>query len=260
LPNNKIPSENFLTWLVGFTEGEGSFIVNNRGDLAFVITQATIDKQVLEFIKEILGFGKVIPQSTITSRYVTQNKKEIDIIISLFNGNLVLPKRQETFDLFVKGFNKWVTKGRILLEPVVINNRPILPTLNDSWFAGFTDGEGCFTCSIGEKRGFSFNFNISQKWEINLTVLEHFNVLFKNGIVSRHSEENTYEFRLSGVNNCKNVFSYFDKYTLYTKKSLSYKLWKDIHNDLVNKDHLDESKRREMIERTKMINKSNNTN
>ena len=260
LPNNKIPSENFLTWLVGFTEGEGSFIVNNRGDLAFVITQALIDKQVLEFIQEILGFGKVIPQSAITSRYVTQNKKEIDIIVSLFNGNLVLPKRQETFDLFVKGFNKWVIKGKILLKPVVINNRPILPTLNDAWFAGFTDGEGCFTCSIGEKRGFSFNFNISQKWEINLTVLQHLSVLFKNGIVSRHSEENTYEFRLGGVNNCKNVFSYFDKYTLYTKKSLSYKLWKDIHNDLVNKDHLDESKRREMIERTKMINKSNNTN
>ena len=260
LPNNNIPSENFLTWLVGFTEGEGSFIVNNRGDLSFVITQATIDKQVLEFIQEILGFGKVIVQSTITSRYVTQNKKEIDIIVSLFNGNLVLPKRQETFDLFVKGFNIWVTKGRIQLEPVVINNRPVLPSLNDAWFAGFTDGEGCFTCSIGEKRGFSFNFNISQKWEINLTILEHFSVLFKNGIVSKHSEENTYEFRLGGVNNCKNVFSYFDKYTLYTKKSLSYKLWKDIHNDLVNKDHLDEQKRREMIERTKMINKSNNIN
>ena len=58
--------------------------------MSFVITQATIDKQVLEFIQEILGFGRVIPQSAITSRYVTQNKKEIDIIISLFNGNLVL--------------------------------------------------------------------------------------------------------------------------------------------------------------------------
>ena len=260
LPNNKIPSKNFLTWLIGFVEGEGSFIVNNRGDLAFVITQATMDKQVLEFIQEILGFGKVIPQSAITSRYVTQNKKEIDIIVSLFNGNLVLPKRQETFDLFVKGFNKWVIKGRILLEPVVINNRFILPTLNDAWFAGFTDGEGCFTCSIGEKKGFSFNFNISQKWEINLTLLNHLTVLFKNGIVSRHSEENTYEFRIGGVNNCKDIFPYFDKYTLYTKKYLSYKLWKDIHNDLVNKNHLDESKRQEMIERAKMINKSNNTN
>ena len=47
MPNNKIPSENFLTLLVGFTEGEGSFIVNNRGDLVFVITQATVDKQIL---------------------------------------------------------------------------------------------------------------------------------------------------------------------------------------------------------------------
>lgn len=258
LPNNKIPSEQFLTWLVGFTEGEGSFIVNNRGDLVFVITQATTDKQVLEFIQEILGFGKVIPQSAITSRYVTQNKKEIDIIISLFNGNLVLPKRQEKFDIFVKGFNKWVTKGRIILEPVVINNKPILPTLNDAWFAGFTDGEGCFTCSVGEKKGFSFNFNISQKWEINLKILKHFCILFNGGIVSKHSIENVYEYRLGGVNNCKNIFSYFDNYTLYTKKSLSYKLWKDIHKNLVNKDHLNESKRREIIEKVKMINKSSN--
>ena len=258
LPNNKVPSDNFLTWLIGFTEGEGSFIVNNRGDLVFVITQATVDKQILEFIKEILGFGKVIPQSAITSRYVTQNKKEIDVIISLFNGNLVLPKRQETFDNYVKGFNKWVTKGRILLEPVIIKNRPILPTLNDAWFAGFTDGEGCFTCSINEKKGFSFNFNISQKWEINLKILEHFSLLFNNGIVSKHSEENVYEFRIGGVNNCKAIFPYFDEYTLYTKKSLSYKLWKDIHNNLVNKDHLDESKRKEMIEKAKMINKSSN--
>lgn len=258
LPNNKMPSKNFLIWLIGFTEGEGSFIVNNRGDLAFVITQATVDKQVLEFIQEILGFGKVIAQSAITSRYVTQDKKEIDIIISIFNGNLVLPKKKENFSFFVIGFNKWVTKGRVLLEPIVINNRRIMPTLNDAWLAGFTDGEGCFTCSIGETKGFSFNFSISQKWEINLKVLEHFSVLFKNGIVSRHSVENVYEFRLGGVNNCKSIFPYFDNYALYTKKSLSYKLWKDIHKNLLNKDHLKESKKQEMIEKAKMINKSNN--
>jgi len=90
---------------VGFTEGEGSFIVNNRGDLAFVITQATNNKQILEYIKEVLGFGKVIPQSAITSRYVTQNKREIDIIISIFNGNIILPSRQQKFAIFIEGFN-----------------------------------------------------------------------------------------------------------------------------------------------------------
>ena len=75
LPNNILPSEKFLTWFIGFTEGEGLFIVNNRGDLSFVITQSTLDIQILEFIKETLGFGKVIAQSGHTSRYVTQNKK-----------------------------------------------------------------------------------------------------------------------------------------------------------------------------------------
>lgn len=255
---NKTPSSEFLTWLVGFTEADGSFIVNSRGDLVFVITQATTDKQVLEFIKEILGFGKVISQSAITSRYVTQNKKEINILISLFNGNLVLPKRQETFHKFVQGFNIWAATGRLLLEPVAIKNRTILPTLNDAWIAGFTDGEGCFTCSINDIKGFSFNFNISQKWEINLKLLQHLSLLFKGGIVSKHSVEGIYEFRIGGINNCKVIIPYFDKYTLYTKKSLSYRLWKDIHNNLLNKLHLDKSNRKIMIEKAKMINISNN--
>jgi len=258
LPDNLIPSEKFLTWLVGFTEGEGSFIVNNRGDLAFVITQATNDKQILEYIKEVLGFGKVIPQSAITSRYVTQNKREIDIIISIFNGNIILPSRQQKFAIFIEGFNIWAIKGKIRLDPVELKNRFILPTLNNAWLAGFTDGEGCFTCSIHDKKGFSFNFNISQKWESNIKILEYFCTLFKGGIVSKHHQENTYEFRIGGLNNCKEVFPYFDNYTLYTKKSLSYILWKDVYNDLINKYHLDNSKRREIIEKAKLINKSNN--
>ena len=80
-----------MTWLIGFTEGEGCFVVNNRGDLAFIITQTTTDIGVLYYIKETLGFGKVISQSIKTSRYVTQSKKEVEIIITLFNGNTVLP-------------------------------------------------------------------------------------------------------------------------------------------------------------------------
>ena len=101
-PNNLLPSNNFLCWFVGLTEGEGCFIVNNRGDLCFVITQSTSDINVLYFIQETLGFGKVISQSIKTSRYVTQSKKEIEIIISIFNGNLVLPSRQKNLIFLLK--------------------------------------------------------------------------------------------------------------------------------------------------------------
>lgn len=255
LPDVNSPSEKFLAWLIGFSEGEGSFIINNRGDLAFVITQSTIDVKVLEFIKETLGFGKVISQSLNTSRYVTQSKVEIDIIISLFNGNLILPSKQKSFEKYIKGFNNWVSKGRIRLDTVEFKHSSILPSLNNSWLAGFTDGEGCFTCSIGKSRGFSYNFNIAQKWDINLKVLEHLSILFKSGIVSRHSVDNTYEFRIGGVKNCKNIFFYFDNYKLYTKKSISYTLWKEMYDNLLLKHHLDPTKRKEMIEKARLINK-----
>jgi len=256
-PNNPLPSNNFLTWFIGFTEGEGSFIVNNRGDLAFVITQSTSDINVLNYIKETLGFGKVIAQSINTSRYVTQSKTEISILINLFNGNIVLPTKREKFKLFLKGFNLWVSKGRIKLNPLIFKNSIILPNLNNYWLAGFTDGEGCFSCSIRDKKGFSINFNIAQKGENNVKILKHLCLLFNGGIVSSHSVKNVYEYRISGVKNCSNVFSYFDNHILITKKAISYLLWKNIHNDLINKFHLDNYKRLEMIEKARMINKSN---
>lgn len=40
-PNIPKPSQEFLEWLVGFTEGDGSFTTSSRGIPVFVITQST---------------------------------------------------------------------------------------------------------------------------------------------------------------------------------------------------------------------------
>lgn len=251
------PSSYFLTWFIGFSEGEGSFIVNNRGDLAFVITQSTTDIKILYYIQERLGFGKVIAQSVKTSRYVTQSKKEIDIIISIFNGNIILPTKQDILKLFIKAFNSWASKGTIKLEPIIYIHNEIKPSLNDNWLAGFTDGKGSFTCSIGEKKGFSFNFCISLKGETNIKILNHLSLLFNGGIVSNHFVKDVYEYRIAGVKACPYIFSYFDKYNLLTKKLLAYILWKQVHSGLLNKEHLSDKNRLLMIEKARMINKSN---
>ena len=257
LPINSLPSSNFLTWFIGFSEGDGSFIVNNRGDLSFVITQATTDIKILYFIQETLGFGKVIAQSIKTSRYVTQSKKEIDIIISIFNGNTILLTKQDNLKNFIMAFNSWVSKGSIRLVPVLFINKSLKPSLNNNWLSGFTDAEGCFTCSIGEKKGFSFNFSIAQKGKCNIVILKELSILFKGGIISNHSIKDVYEYRIAGIKACPNIFPYFDKYTLLTKKSLSYILWKKLYLDLVNKQHLSPYKRLLMIEKARMINKLN---
>jgi hypothetical protein len=119
------PSEEFLIWFIGFTEGDGFFIVNNRGDLSFLINKSTSDIQVLDFIVETLGFGKVIRQSATKSRLIVQNKKEIELIVSLFNGNLILPSNKISFELFLLAYNSWVRQGKLKLDEVEIINSEI---------------------------------------------------------------------------------------------------------------------------------------
>jgi len=48
--------------VIGFVEGDGSFIVAKRGNIFFVITQDSRDVQVLNMVQDVLGFGKVIKQ------------------------------------------------------------------------------------------------------------------------------------------------------------------------------------------------------
>nr|QCW06890.1 hypothetical protein [Drechslerella brochopaga] len=78
-PNLKQPDNKFLEWFIGFSEGEGSFILAKRGDLAFVVTQSTINVKSLNYIKDNLGFGKVIKQSVKqnTHRFIVQDLKNL---------------------------------------------------------------------------------------------------------------------------------------------------------------------------------------
>jgi hypothetical protein len=131
-PNNK-----FLTWLVGFTEGDGSFvIVKTKNNLQFVITQSTEDIAILNYIQDNLGFGKVIKQGVRTSRYVVQDLTNLYLIILLFNGNLILPTRKKNFKDFLNVYNQKIITaktGRIkTFEQVELQKNEILPSLNNN--------------------------------------------------------------------------------------------------------------------------------
>lgn len=101
-PNSKQPNDKFLQWFIGFSEG--SFILAKRGDLSFVITQSTVDIQCLNYIKDSLGFGKVIKQSVkqSTHRYVVQDTKSLFLICLIFNGNMVFPTRNARVLTFLR--------------------------------------------------------------------------------------------------------------------------------------------------------------
>jgi hypothetical protein len=257
-PNIANPSKEFLEWFIGFTEGEGSFILAKRGDLSFVVTQSTKDIQILNYIKNNLGFGKVIKQSIKgnTHRFVIQDRNNLFLICLLFNGNMVFPSRNARFLTFLSIFNENLLKRNL---PIIIPKvNTILPTLKDGWISGITDGEGCFTSSIlSNSNAYRIRYILTQKWESNKYVLEYIATLFNQSLTSvlPHSNKNVYELRVNGVKNIKSLFPYFDKYSLKTKKKESYEIWKILSQRLEKGEHLNILSRKELTDLSKSINK-----
>jgi len=253
------PSNEFLTWLIGFTEGDGSFVVTKtKNNLQFVITQSTDDIAILNYIQNNLGFGKVIKQGKRTSRYVVQDITNLHLIILLFNGNLILPTRKKNFKDFLDIFNQKVLKGKIKdskIKPVEIQKSKILPCLNNSWLTGFTDAEGCFTVSfLKNSNAFRMRFIVTQKGDSNIPVLSHLILLFQAGALEAHSLKSNYSYILTGSKACFNVYDYFNNFPLKTKKAISFELWKEIHNAITKKEHLELELRNTLIEKAKKVN------
>jgi hypothetical protein len=246
------PSEHFLCWLIGFTEGDGSFVVNKRGDLAFIITQGEKAKNILYEIKEQLGFGTVIKQGPRVYRYIVQDKKALALILLLFNGNIVLPARKQQFNKFLIAYN---------LKKKVVNidyiNRNVYPTLSDTWILGFTEAEGCFTISLLQNsNAFRIRYILSQKGCINLPILSKCIILFNAGHIEGHYHKDNYSFIISGLLNISKIFVYFDTFLSEFKgpKKYSYILFKEIYQLLKEKKHLDKHQRCLIIEKCKQIN------
>lgn len=265
-PKKELPSYEYLTWFIGFFEGDGSFVNATRGDLSLLITQSDKDINVLNEIKNTLNVGNIIIQSkqNKTYRWVIQNRRDIYLLSLLLNGNMVLPIRLSKFNMFLANLNHKLIKNQESI--ITFDNRLVLPSLEDGWLAGFTDSEGCFTISIlSTGNGYRARFILSQKHLVNKYVLDHilllFNRLHENelkgkslGSVVVHSKADNWELRINGYKNVIKVLPYFDKFKLRTIKSDSLNKFKDLLTMIKNGDHLNKENRILMTQLAKQVN------
>lgn len=143
----------FLEWFVGFSEGDGSFIVSNKkNQLFFIINQK--EEKVLYYIRANLGFGKVSKYSSY-SRYIVADRGSVDRLISIFNGNLVLNKTNARFVLWLQARNLYST------EEICYRGINKLVTFHkNGWLSGFTDAEGCFNAQKLKDTRYTLGFRI----------------------------------------------------------------------------------------------------
>jgi len=227
--------EKFKWWFIGFSEGDGSFILNKDGYLEFKVTQSSVDAQILFFIKKELGFGSVSLQDikNKTHHFRVRDKKNILKLIHIFNGNIITNYKFNQFKYWVIGFNKKYNMNIKWLEPHHTLN------LNNGWLAGFTDAEGCFTSTVFTSKTtgktiVTVRYIVSQKDDMqfskNLATL-------LNGYVTQIKSYNGYN-TVVNFGKLNIILKYLKNYSLKTKKLISYHRWLKIYFLVKDKEDL----------------------
>nr|YP_010470469.1 LAGLIDADG endonuclease [Inonotus hispidus]YP_010691045.1 GIY endonuclease [Phellinus igniarius]UVF37957.1 LAGLIDADG endonuclease [Inonotus hispidus]WBU93146.1 GIY endonuclease [Phellinus igniarius] len=259
---------NWLTWFIGFTEGDGAILLNKNTQinstssrLRFVLTQK--EGNILYEVQEKLGLGVVRFYSQGKNgyfRFIVTKNKELFILALLFHGNLVLPHR-------ISQIASWV---RFLTEKKLwkygsIQTEPVFPTLKDSWFSGFTDAEGCFNVNIFARHNTLSGSRVKLRFVLDQKnadeILIYIRNLFGFGRVSlRNKTNNVSRYSVNSFRGLKSVHDYFITYPLKTTKAISFLNWCKIYNMCLNKEHLNIEGLTKIREIIKTINVNNSIN
>jgi len=241
-------SDEWLTWFIGFAEGDGAIQTYGEGKrVRFVLTQKESD--ILHKIQFKLNIGVVkhFPQGKSGKnndfyRWMVDNPSHILLLAFLFNGNLAQNHRIEQLALWVNALN-----NRFGYKTIKLKNTPVSITLQDAWLSGFTDAEGCFNVSITTNSRYTLGHVIKMRYLLvaplqkDSVILNKVYELFGFGKVTlRSGTDNVYRYTATGFKPLKDVIVYFNLFPLQTKKALSFEKWLTIHNQVSNKLHLTE--------------------
>jgi len=238
-------SNNWLTWFIGFVEGDGAIQTYANGTrVRFVLTQK--ESAILFYIQKKLGIGTVkhFPQGKSGNkndfyRLIVDNPSHILLLAFLFNGNLALTHRIQQLSLWVQALN-----NRFGANTILLINTAVSVTLQDGWLSGFTDAEGCFNVSITSNARYALGHVIKMRYLLDQkdsSILLIIRNLFGFGKVTLRSKtDGVYRYTATGFKSMNDVISYFKVFPLLTKKAQSFEKWLTIHNLVFNKLHLTE--------------------
>lgn len=236
-------SDDWLTWFIGFAEGDGAIQTYAEGKrVRFVLTQKESD--ILYNIQHKLNIGVVrhFPQGKSGKnnnfyRWMVDKPSHILLLAFLFNGNLAIDNRIKQLALWVNALN-----NRFGSDTMKLNNTPVSITLQDAWLSGFTDAEGCFNVSITANTRYTLGYVIKMRYLLDQKdnlILNKICELFGFGKVTlRSGTDNVYRYTATGFKPLNGVISYFKLFPLYTKKAISFEKWLTVHNQVSNKLHL----------------------
>jgi len=242
--------ELFYQWLVGFTDGDGSFSIanqNGKWSLTFKLSQHEYNARLLYFIKKQLGVGNINKETKtkmvnyrirdrnklnevifpifdkyplLTSKYFNYLKfKEAYSILE--NKNLTKAQKDELLLALVKKVSSedYISPAWNIVNNIVSNTNQANMVMSKAWLIGFTEAEGSFYLVNKSKDRIVHGFEITQK--LDLIVLSAIGCIL--GI--KTSSKKTYHTVVTtNSRSIQNIIKYYHN-TMKGMKSLEFRIW-----------------------------------
>ena len=190
----------FFQWLVGFTDGDGSFTLsksNNKWQLNFKLSQNKYNLRILNYIKSILGVGNITTNKTNMSSYKVTKLDHIGkYILPIFDKYPLLTSKQLNYERFKKAYYVMTNKELSSLEKnsklnelklleanfsyispkfsvslenlnninyIEKNINTIASFITKPWIIGFIEAEGSFYITKKDTNRYEMGFGLTQK-------------------------------------------------------------------------------------------------
>jgi hypothetical protein len=252
--NNKSKkySDEFCRWLVGFTDGDGSFSLVKSGGtyrLHFCLGQSFYNIRILYYIKSLLGFGSVTKfKEGKTAQFIITDRTVLaDIIFPIFDKYPLLTRKYYNYSKFKEAYlilerEDLTTKEKTNLIDVLKNKElpndfispaishlninslynDILSSISIDWLIGFIEAEGHFGV-FPEKGRFNIDFTLVQKLDkILLELIKRLLHIPSN--VRYDPQKNTHILKTKNSRVILHLINLF-KGKFKGIKSLEFKLW-----------------------------------
>jgi hypothetical protein len=254
--NKNSLSENkdiFHQWLVGFTDGDGTFSIvrqNNNWSLIFQIGQSNYNLRVLHFIKKQLGAGNIIVEKNNNfAQFRIRDRSVLELIIfpifdkyplltsKYFNyikfkkAHVILSDKSLTKsekDLFMFNLIKtnlpldYISPAWSIINNIVSNYENASKIMSKSWLVGFTEAEGSFYLVNKSKNRIVHAFEITQKLDkIVLIGIKH---LLHISTSVQIKNSGYYTIVTTNSRGIENIIQYY-KNTMKGMKSVEYRIW-----------------------------------
>ena len=275
--------ELFYQWLVGFTDGDGTFSIahqNGKWSLTFKLTQHEYNMRLLYFIKSQIGVGNINKETTtkMVNYRIRDRKKLVEVIFPIFDSYPLLTSKYFNYLKFKEAYRilednnltktlkdelmfnlvkrvpseNYISPAWDIVNNIVSNTNEANMVMSKAWLIGFTEAEGSFYLVNKSKDRIVHGFEITQK--LDLIVLSAIGYIL--GI--KTTSKKTYNTVVTtNSRSIENIIKYYNN-TMKGMNSLAYKLWFRAYSILkLNTISNEEKKYKKLNKINKILNKTN---